>query len=122
VTSNQLPAPRLGELVAVVRRHGDALVIQAAGEIDVVTAPQLAEAIAGASAQPADAVVVDLTEVTFLGSAGLAVLVGAQEQVGDRGFRIVAGTTIVLRSLMVTGLTDVLDAFPTLDAALAARA
>jgi anti-sigma B factor antagonist len=122
VTSNQLPAPRLGELVAVVRRHGDALVIQAAGEIDVVTAPQLAEAITSASGQPADTVVVDLTEVTFLGSAGLAVLVGAQEQVGDRRFRIVAGTTIVLRSLMVTGLTDVLAAFPTLDAALAARA
>jgi anti-anti-sigma factor len=63
--------------------------------------------------------VVDLTEVTFPASAGLAELVRANRQLrGQVPVRVVAGGRLVLRPLELTRLTDELDIRPTLDDAL----
>ena len=51
-------------------RAADILIVEVAGEVDMATAPQLAEAVEGASG-PCRRVVVDLSEVTFLDSSGL---------------------------------------------------
>lgn len=119
--STRQPAPGLGDMTARTRWHGDILVIHAAGEIDVLTAPQLAGSIATALSERSAALIVDLTEVTFLGSAGLGLLIGAKEQAADRRFGIVTSTPVVRRSLEATGLTDVLAVFPTLREALDAH-
>ena len=66
--------------------------------------------------------VVDLLQVSFLASRGLAALVSASKQAQTRGrqLRIVAGQNRrVLRPLQLTGLDLVLSLRATLDEALA---
>lgn len=60
---------------------GTAVVLAAAGEVDLDTGPRLRAALADLleQAKPVP-VVVDLTDVTFLGSTGIAVLVDAHWQ------------------------------------------
>ncbi len=57
-----------GETVAVVR---------VVGEIDLHTAPQLHEALAGLEAERLERLVVDLSDCGFIDSTGLGVLVAA---------------------------------------------
>jgi len=91
--------------------HGDsARVVHVVGEIDTLTAPvlraQLDEQIAAVAL-----LVLDLTDVTFLGSAGLAVLVAARDDADRRGhrLRLVCGSRIVTRALQATGLLTLFD-------------
>ncbi|KAA8889402.1 STAS domain-containing protein [Nocardia colli] len=93
-------------------------VLRASGEIDVLTAPHLDEAIDRALStdgdEPRCGVVVDLSAVTFLASAGLAVLAaGAQPRTGGQRLVIVANRSATIRPLQVTGLTDLLSVYST---------
>jgi anti-sigma B factor antagonist len=89
----------------VVEHGSDARVVTVTGEVDSLTAPELAAFV---TAQLAEArlVVVDLDGVQFLGSAGLAVLFEADELASreDRDLRLVCNSQIVNRALEVTGL------------------
>ena len=58
--------------------HPDAVVVQARGELDVNNAPAFRAAIQQAVESGRPLVVVDLAHVSFLDSAGLAVVFGAQ--------------------------------------------
>lgn len=104
--------------VAVATEH--VVVLQVAGEIDMLTAPVLTEHVQEQFARvPAPRTLVfDLTRVSFLGSAGLAVLAHAQTTASDRGdaVQVVANGRAVLRPLEVTGLDKVLDVRPDLPA------
>lgn len=95
-------------------------VVQASGEIDQLTAPALSEAIGRMLDAPGSAVLVDLTAVGFLGSAGLAVLVEAatRAEKDARQLRVIADGPPVLRPLALTGLETVLSIHPTREAAL----
>ena len=55
--------------------------------------------------------VLDLSDVTFLGSAGLAVLVAAKDSADARGhtLRLVCGSRIVTRALEATGLLTLFE-------------
>jgi anti-anti-sigma factor len=70
------------------------------GEIDMETAPVLREALAEAAAAPGP-LVVDLSAVTFLDSAGVAALF---DHVADDLEVIVRRGSIIARVLDVTGL------------------
>lgn len=104
-----------GEISEVIRfdvvGHGSAAtVVHVVGEIDTLTAPllrsQLDEQIA-----IVPLLVLDLSDVTFLGSAGLAVLVAAKDDADRRGhrLRLVCGSRIVTRALQATGLLTLFD-------------
>jgi len=104
-----------GEISEVIRfdvdGHGSgATVVHVVGEIDTLTAPllrsQLDEQIA-----VVPLLVLDLSDVTFLGSAGLAVLVAAKDDADRRGhrLRLVCGSRIVTRALQATGLLTLFD-------------
>jgi anti-sigma B factor antagonist len=108
-------ADDVGDIGEVVRfdvlEYGDkAAVLHVVGEIDTLTAPLL-------RAQLEDQVtthpllVLDLTDVTFLGSAGLAVLVAAKDdaELREHRLRIVPGSRIVVRALQATGLLTIFD-------------
>jgi len=71
------------------RTNGTA-VIAVHGDIDLYTAPQLWETIDAATAEIPRQLVVDLTEVDFLDSSGLSVLVRAHKRL-----RPVDGTVVV---------------------------
>jgi anti-sigma B factor antagonist len=97
----------VGEVVRfdVVPHGEDTLVIHVVGEIDTLTAPVL-RAQLDEHLPTAALLVLDLTQVTFLGSAGLAVLVAAKDGADRRGhsLRLVPGSRIVTRALEATGL------------------
>lgn len=105
--------------VAVSERAG-ARVVTAVGEVDVSTAPELRQCLRD---QPDGAiVVVDLSDVTFLDSTGLGVLVAALKRVRDGvdggELHLVVNRPQVTKVLEVTGLSTVFSIFPTLAEAL----
>ncbi len=78
------------------------------GEVDTFTAPVLRSTLDTQLEQQPKGLVIDLSGVQFLGSAGLAVLVETQKSARSRDveLRLVATTRAVTRPLEVTGLID----------------
>ena len=99
--------------------HGDVVVVQVAGEIDVYTAASLREKLADLIDADHTDVVVDLTGVTFMDSTGLGVLVGALKKVRGYGGRLqlVIDQEKVIKVSRITALTQVFTIHETLDAA-----
>jgi anti-sigma B factor antagonist len=122
------PADEAGDVGEVVRfdvvTHGnDATVVHVVGEIDTLTAPVLrAQLDEHIPAMPL--LVLDLSDVTFLGSAGLAVLVAGKDAADARGhtLRLVCGSRIVTRALEATGLLTLFDTADGVPEALGSRA
>jgi anti-sigma B factor antagonist len=117
------PPPAAEQLMTVQQcRVGTATVLTVAGEVDMLTAPLLQEAVDEALRDPAAGdVVVDLTSVTFLGSHGLAALVAAARTAQQRreALRIVVDHhRPVVQPIQVTGLDGVLALYHRLDEAL----
>lgn len=88
----------------------EALVAYVHGEIDTLSAPLL-RAELSARLPAASLIVLDLSGVTFLGSAGLAALVAAKDTVDRAGstLRLVCGSRIATRALEATGLLTLFD-------------
>ncbi|MGV9819060.1 STAS domain-containing protein [Nocardia xishanensis] len=104
-----------------VREHDGVDVVAVHGEVDMASAPQLQAALEEALEQAqrgGRALVVDMLEVGFLGSAGLSVLLVASEA-QSRRLRVVASDA-VRRPIELTALDELLLVFSSLDAALAA--
>ncbi|MFQ6392996.1 STAS domain-containing protein [Nocardia sp. KC 131] len=101
------------------RSVGSATVITVSGEVDVASAPRLQTAIEDALRGNPVLLVLDLSSVGFLGSAGLSVLLMASESARQDGLRVVVSDQ-VRRPIEVTGLDKLLVLFDTLDGALAA--
>lgn len=107
----------------VVQAGGEALVVTVAGEIDVLTVGRLrAAVVAGFDQLPDGAtLVIDLTDVTFLGSPGLQALVEATRAARRRCdplHIVVDHTRPVLRPIELAGLDDLLALFHTVDQAV----
>ncbi|KWX67266.1 anti-anti-sigma factor [Mycobacterium sp. NAZ190054] len=100
--------------------------MQVRGEVDTGTVERLTGALkagtAAALAHPLRVLVVDLTGVTYFGSAGLNALLDCVEggDVSGIAVRVVADNAEVLRPIEVTKLDAVLRPFRTVADALAA--
>ncbi|MFL6145712.1 MAG: STAS domain-containing protein [Labedaea sp.] len=124
--SKQFPDLSPGEMAVTRGWIGDALIVTVHGEIDLITAPDLCSAVItalhDAGTKPC---ILDLTEVGFLGSAGLSALVKTASTAEHReqplGI-VVDSNRPVIRPLQVTGLDEVLALFHTVDEALAVTA
>ena len=83
------------------------------GEADAFTAPIVEEELDRAIDSPADAVVVDLTGVTFVDSTALGVLLAGSERVRARGGRLaIVCTDDHIRNLFaITGIDAVVPLF-----------
>ncbi|RKT56551.1 anti-anti-sigma factor [Saccharothrix australiensis] len=113
---------RAGRVVRSVERPVDGVtVVAATGEIDMLTAPDLRADVLGRM-EDAATLVLDMSSVSFLGSAGLAVLVEASQHAKRRGtaFRVVAVERAVTRPLAATGLGEVFSVYGSVAEALAA--
>jgi anti-anti-sigma factor len=87
------------------------------GEVDLATSPRLHEVLEGLDAD--QAVVVDLTGVSFLDSSGLSELVQAHERhAAAGGVRLVVTSAGIRRVLEVSGLDEVFAVFDSPDDAL----
>lgn len=87
----------------------DAPVVKVHGEVDMATAPQLAKAVTEVLEMPPRTLVFDLTEVTFLDSSGIKVLLHARRPLPEEG-------SVVLRRpqpavLQVLEITDLAGLF-----------
>jgi anti-sigma B factor antagonist len=99
--------------------HGDAVVLRLVGDIDLMTAPIVNQSIKIALQQSPPVLIVDLSGVEFMASAGLAELATGHRLAGPgTAFQVVAPNRATSRPLEMVGLTTVFDVFPTLDDAL----
>ncbi|MGB9224214.1 STAS domain-containing protein [Mycobacterium sp.] len=97
-----------------------AVVLAVSGDVDMVTAPRLAEAIDAAIATGPAALIVDLSKVQFLASAGMTVLVTAQDQlVPPTRFAVVADGPATSRPIKLMGIDSTFALYRTRDTALA---
>jgi anti-anti-sigma factor len=99
---------------------GDVAVVGVSGELDMLTTPELARAIEAAAGKKPSALVVDLTAVGFLASAGMSTLITAHEDVAPQAkFGVVADGPATSRPLRLVGIDQIFAVYRTLDAALA---
>lgn len=113
--------PSKYRLVVATRGAPPVRLVEAAGEVDLLTAPVLADCIAACLADGTPPiVVVDLQRVHLLTSAGLTVLTAAAQhaQAQDTSLRLVVTTPPVHLALTATGLDHKLAIYPALESAL----
>jgi anti-sigma B factor antagonist len=97
-------------------------VVHVGGDLDVYTAPRLKETLEDAMTGGCR-LVLDLSEVQFIDSTALGVLVGALQlsQSNDGEFRLVVGDPFLLKIFHITGFDGMFSIYPQLEDALSAN-
>ena len=107
VVPDRPASPRFG---FVVHAQDDVLTVTPTGELDLDTVPVLEAAMGYQRELGFGALVVDLSDLTFIDSSGVHLLLrwahGAAE--GQHDFRVIPGTERVQRVLAVTGVLGAL--------------
>lgn len=124
--SERTPDPSSGEQLLNVRSvdRDDALILMVSGDIDGLTAHRLRTAIGHAFARlDGRVLVLDLTEVQFLGSPGLRTLIDSAKEArshpGGGPLRVVVDRNRpVIRPIEITGMDNVLALYDDVDQAL----
>jgi len=109
--------------LSISKDAGDgAVVVHVKGDLDVYTAPRLKEALDEGSAGGVS-LILDLSEVDFIDSTALGVLVGALQdsQATGRVFRLVVDDPFLLKIFRITGFDGVFSIFPQVEDALSAN-
>jgi len=98
-------------LLEIVALPGPQTTISLAGELDPATAPELQARLSALADDPAvTSVVIDLSQISFLDSSGLRVLVAGNEALRTRSADLIlrGPSDNVRRILQVTGLSDLI--------------
>ena len=74
--------------VRVERREDDCFDLIVSGELDILTAPTLESSLSDALEDDGARVTLDLTDVTFIDSCGLVVLISLAQRSQDKGDRL----------------------------------
>ena len=111
-----------GIRISSQRRDGFA-VVAVSGELDIVTSRRFDECLAEVRRDDGH-VIIDLSEVDFMDTGSLAVIVGHWKQVTAAGGTLaLAGARYrYTKTLWITGLADRLPMYDSVDAAVAAGA
>ncbi len=101
--------------VSSERQGAELGTVSLSGEVDIFTAPRFRECLVELLDTGVRRLVVDLSEVTFIDSTALGVLIGAVRRVHGSGgsMAVVVATRPVERVLGVTGLDRVFAMYPT---------
>ncbi|WEO93828.1 anti-sigma factor antagonist [Streptomyces sp. FXJ1.172] len=104
-----------------VYQHRAYTVLELRGEIDLVSATEIGPVLDRFTGRRQARVVIDLRPVEFFDCSGLRLLYRARTRVLGGGGRLLLVCThpLTLRVMRVTGLSRLLPAHPSLDAALA---
>lgn len=103
-STTDLGADDTADLVVVEYERGGVPIVSIGGEIDMSTTPELREILTRVASAGHDDVVLDLTDVTFLGSAGAVMLLGAASTLARRPMVLVAVDPAVRRPLQLLGV------------------
>jgi anti-sigma B factor antagonist len=108
-------------VVAAVEQQGKATIVRLAGELDLYNADEARDALADASEQDPERIVIDLSEISFVDSTGLGVLVAARSKLKNRrALLLAAPKPETRRALEISGLDRFLAVHETVEEALAA--
>ena len=99
---------RKGLLSVRTIKDADRYVVAPAGDLDRTTAEFLDEQLAKAEASAARQVILDLSELTFMDSTGLRLILAAdaRSRADSNRLRLVRGPRQVQRVFELTGMTD----------------
>lgn len=101
------------------RQVDGVVVVTAVGAVDMLTAPQLQDVVSAVVAERPTGLIIDMSDVDFLGSAGMQVLAETRKQLGaDTRFAVVADGPATSRPLKITGIADLIELFSSLEVAL----
>jgi anti-sigma B factor antagonist len=108
------------DLNLTAREQDGVSILAVKGEIDIYTASALDERLSGLIAEGAYRLVVDLTEVDFLDSTGLGVMVKTLKRVRehDGSLDVVVSNDRILKVFRITGLDQVVPLHDSLPSAL----
>jgi len=91
------------------KQNGSALEIALEGRLDTMTAPEL-EAELNSSLKSADSLVLDFSNLSYISSAGLRVLLSAHKALSAKGGMKVKNVNEIVQEVFdVTGFADILD-------------
>ena len=89
--------------------NGTTLEIALEGRLDTMTAPEL-EAELNSSLKSADSLVLDFSNLSYISSAGLRVLLSAHKALSAKGGMKVKNVNEIVQEVFdVTGFADILD-------------
>ena len=104
-----------------IEQHQGAVVLRLGGELDLYNADEVRTALALAIHEGSARIVVDMSEVEFVDSTALGVLVEARSKLGEHGLLIAAPQLETRRTLEVSGLDRHLRVHDSVDSALASE-
>lgn len=104
-----------GQLMVLARHEPADAFVTVAGEVDLLSAPRLTAALDEVLGTGVRYIAIDLTETTFMDSAGIHTLVRAQQRAAGRHVAFICGPGPVLRALELLGLTEPLNVVSSLD-------
>jgi anti-sigma B factor antagonist len=80
----------MSDLLSIIHTDvGDAVVLALSGELDVISAPDLAEQLDALAADACPRVLLELSRLSFVDSAGVSVLVKARHEAEANGRRLI---------------------------------
>ena len=82
-----------------VESAGDVTVVRPAGKLDALTSPQFQEAISDIVQETAGGLVIDLSDVPYVSSAGLRVFIQAAKSLMGKGKLAVSGLNDPVRQV-----------------------
>lgn len=103
------------DLSVATRQDNGVATLAIAGELDLASGDVLARAISqAASAGGTHTVIVDLSELRFLDSSGISILLKGRREADSAGiaYRITGATGMVRQVLSLTGVLEHLSAEP----------
>lgn len=110
------------EPVLAIDRQNGAAIVRLGGELDLYNATQVREALTTASSESPERVVVDLSEVDFIDSTALGVLIEARSKLPNkRAFLLAAPGLETRRALEISGLDRHFSVHETVPEALSAQ-
>ena len=112
-------SPGRNELTIEEFWTGRMVVVSVAGDLDILTTPQLDHAIRSAMRSQPTALIVDLTRVDFLASIGMNLLVATHDEITPTArFGVVADGPATSRSMKLIGIDSMIALYQTLGEAL----
>ena len=102
--------------------NGEVELLAVSGEVDIASAPRLISSLNEALGECESPLVVDLSDVAFMDSTGLALLLNAHRRLARRGqgFAVVSPGGPVRRVFTITDMVETLRVHPDRKSAIAA--
>jgi anti-sigma B factor antagonist len=112
--------PHREQLQVGEHAQGDVTIVEVIGNLDMAAAPVLAHHLGVALRRRPPVLVVDLTHVKFLTTAGMSILMEAHRTCQDSSmtFAVVAEGPLTMRPMQLLGIDGLFPVHPTISAAL----